>query len=441
VKPHPFILSILIALLLVLGTAPSPTHAQSAAPEPTTCSHTPQQIAGRMVLDGDHDALPDPEEGVPGITFTLANVQSGTTVLQTVTTDAEGCYRFNRALVAGGQLHRVSWSGMHPSNHLIHDPDNGTVAGTPNFLFIGGAGQPAETDVVYRSESVDPYITTCPFTDGSTDDVGGMVALDRNHNNRADPGEGIQGAVVTFAVANPTQVLVQSTTDANGCYALERRVLATEDISGNYLNGGDHGGDDISGNYLNGGDHGGDDISGNYLNGGDHRGDDISGNYLNGGDHSGDNISGNYRSGGDHGGDDISGNYLNGGSAGIQGCCNHLQEGEGDAPVGIQGCCNHRTPATTYMYIRAYIPEQYGGILPSYDPNGRQTENAFYEVFTTPNGGFETDFLLQDFSPTAVTVSAFGASPVAPAWMTFAVSGVILLGTTLVLFRRRVTVN
>jgi hypothetical protein len=108
VKKHPLVLSILIAVLLVLAGAPAPTHAAPTAPEPTTCSHTPGEIAGRMVLDSDHDALPDPEEGVPGITFTIANVQSGTSVLQTVTTDAEGCYRFNRALVAGGQLHRVS---------------------------------------------------------------------------------------------------------------------------------------------------------------------------------------------------------------------------------------------------------------------------------------------------------------------------------------------
>lgn len=413
-KKRLFILPFLLALLLVLGNAPAPTYAEDNAPEPTTCSQAPNQIAGRMALDGDHDALPDPDEGVPGITFTLANVQSGSTVLQTVTTDAEGCYRFNRSLVVNGQLHRISWSGMHPSARLIHDPDNGAVAGSPNFLFIGGAGQPAETDVVYRSDSVPPYMTECPYSDGSTDDVGGMVAMDLNGNNRADPGEGIPGAVVTFAVANPTQVLVQGTTDANGCYLLERRALATEDITGNYLNGGDHSGDDISGNYLNGGDHSGDDISGNYL-------------------------------------------YLNGGSAGIQGCCNHLQEGDGDAPAGIQGCCNHlqegdapadiqgccnhRTPETTYMYIRAYFPEQYGGIAPSYDPNGRQTENAFYEVFTTPNGDFETDFLLRDFTPTAVTVSSFGASPVAPAWVTFAVSGVILLGTTTFLFRRRNTAN
>ena len=392
---HPLVLSIFIALLLVLGTAPAPTHAATTAPEPTTCSQASNQIAGRMALDADHDALPDPDEGVPGITFTLANVQSGTTVLQTVTTDAEGCYRFNRSLVVNGQLHRISWSGMHPTPRLIHDPDNGVVAGSPNFLFIGGGGQPLETDVVYRSDSVPPYMTQCPYTDGSTDDVGGMVAMDLNHNNRADPGEGIAGAVVTFAVANPTQILVQDTTDANGCYRLERRALTTETIRGNYLNGGDHAGEDSSGNYLNGGDHAGEDISGNYLNGG---------------------------------------------PAGIQGCCNHLQEGDG-GPAGIQGCCNHRTPQTTYMYIRAYMPEQYGGIAPSYDPNGRQTENAYYEVFTTPNGNFETDFLLRDFSPTAVTVSTFGASPVAPAWITFAVSGVILLGATLVLFRQRVTVN
>lgn len=347
-KPYSFVLSLLVALLLVLGNAPARTHAQSAAPEPTTCLHTPQEIAGRMTLDADHDALPDPDEGVPGITFILANVQSGTTVLQTVTTDLEGCYRFNRSLVVNGQLHRVSWSGMHPTTRLIHDPDNGATAGSPNFLFIGGAGQPLESDVVYRSTSVPPYMTHCPYTDSSTDDVGGMVALDLNHNNRADPGEGIPGAVVTFAVANPTQVIAQAITDANGCYRLERQDRATADI---------------------------------------------------------------------------------------QGCCNHLQLGE--TPAGIQGCCNHRAPETTYMYLRAYLPEQYGGVAPSYDPNGRQTENAFYEIFTTPNGNFETDFLLRDFSPTAVTVSTFGVAPVSSHWMTFTLSLLLFCIGAWWLFRRR----
>lgn len=409
-KKLTFILPFLLALLLVLGYAPDTARADTDLTEPTTCAHNANEIAGRMTLDADHDALPDPAEGVPGITFTLANIQSGTTVLQTVTTDVEGCYRFNRALLVNGHLHRISWSGINPTNNLVHDPDNGVTPGTPNFVFTAAAAQPFETDVVYRSESVQPYITSCPFTNGSTGDIGGMVAFDLNGNNQADPGEGIEGAVVTFAVANPTQVLTQDVTDLNGCYRLERRAPATEAISGNSLNGGDHSGDDISGNSLNGGDHSGEDISGNSLN------DAPAGiqgccNHLQEGD----------------------------APAGIQGCCNHLQEG--DAPAGIQGCCNHRTPATTYMYLRAYLPAPYGGIAPSYDPNGRQTENAFYEIFTTPNGDFETDFLVRDFTPTAVSVSTFGVSPVAPAWLTFAVSGLTLLGTTLVLFRRRATVK
>jgi hypothetical protein len=361
VKKLTFILPFLLALLLVLGYTPATARADTALTEPTTCAHNANQIAGRMTLDADHDALPDTNEGVPGITVILANVQSSTTVLQSVTTDQEGCYRFNRALVTNGQLHRISWSGMHPSNNLIHDPDNGTVPGTPNFRFTGGTGQPTETDVVYRSTSVAPYITQCPFTDGSTDDIGGMVALDANGNNQADPGEGIAGALVSLAVVTPDQVVSQVLTDANGCYRTQRSVPATHDITGccNHLTNGS-GGDDITG------------------------------------------------------------------------CCNHLTDGSGSDDISG----NFRSPNTTYMYVSVAMPEHYGGVAESYDPNGRQTPGTFYEVFTTPNGIFETDFLVRDFSPTPVTVSAFGVAPTSPAWLTFVIAGSTLVGAVIILFRR-----
>jgi hypothetical protein len=362
VKKLTFVLPFLLALFLVQGYAAATARAETPLAEPTTCAHNANQIAGRMTLDADHDALPDTNEGVPGITVILANVQSSTTVLQTVTTDQEGCYRFNRALVTNGQLHRISWSGMHPSNNLIHDPDNGTVPGTPNFRFIGGQGQPAETDVVYRSSTIAPYITQCPFTDGSTSDIGGMVALDANGNNQADPGEGIRFAVVTLAVVTPDQIVGQVVTDANGCYRIPRVTPANTDITGccNHLTDGS-GGDDITG------------------------------------------------------------------------CCNHLTDGSGGDDISG----NYRTPHTTYMYVSVSMPEQYGSVAESYDPNGRQTPGTFYEVFTTPNGSFETDFLWRDFTPTAVAVSAFGVAPTTPAWLTFVIAGSTLVGAVIILFRRR----
>jgi hypothetical protein len=334
-------LPFLLALLLVLGYAPRTARADTSLTEPTTCAHHANQIAGRMTLDTDHDALPDANEGIPGITFILTNIQSGTTVLQTVSTDQAGCYRFNRALVTNGQLHRISWTGMHPSNNLIHDPDNGTMPGTPNFRFVGGAGQPAETDVVYRSSTIAPYITQCPFTAGASTDLGGMVAFDHNSNNQAGAGEGIAGALVTLAVVTPDQIVGQAVTDANGCYRIVRSTPVTDEITG---------------------------------------------------------------------------------------CCNHRSDSTGERV---------RESNTTYMYVTVSMPEPYGGIAESYDPNGRQTPYTFYEIFTAPNGTFESDFLVRDFSPTAVTVSAFGAAPTAPAWLTLGITGCIFVGSLFICFRRR----
>jgi hypothetical protein len=350
-------LSLFIVLLLgAVLVAPAPTHAAPDTPPertPTTCSQGSNEIAGRITLDADHDNWPDDSEGVPGITVYLANIHSGTTILQTVTTDAEGCYRFIRGLTVMGQLHRIGWSGMHPSAALIHDPDNGVTPGTPNYVFRAAHDEPADTDVVYRPGTVDPYITHCPYDQG-TGEIAGMVALDANGNNRADPGEGIGGALVTLAVSLPSQVVGSATTDANGCYRITRVEPPL------------------------------------VMDAGD----------------------------------------------GIQGCCNHLVEGD---IQDIQGCCNHRTPdATTYMYVKAILPPAYGEIEPSYDPNGRQTPGVYYEVFTRPNGTFESDFLYRDFTPTAVSVAGFSAqAETTPAWLAFGLSGIALTGAVVFLARRR----
>ena len=215
----------LLVVALLLAFAPTPTHAQGIAPEPTTCSHANNQFSGRIVLDADHDNLPDANEGVAGITVTLSNVQNGTTVLGTTTTDSEGCWSFARSLMVNGQQHRIGWSGMHPSAVFVHDPDNGTSFGTRYFTFTASATEPADTDVVYRPGTVDPYLTHCPTTIGTDDDIGGMVAVDRNTNNQADPGEGLAGVIVTLASVTPDQVVATTTTDANGCYRMPRNVL------------------------------------------------------------------------------------------------------------------------------------------------------------------------------------------------------------------------
>lgn len=390
----------LVLVALFLAFAPTTIHAEGIAPDPTSCSHATNQIAGRFVLDADHDNLPDANEGVAGITVTLSNVQSGTTVLGTTTTDSEGCWHFARSLMVNGQQHRIGWSGMHPTAVFVHDPDNGTSFGTRYFTFTASASEPSDTDVVYRPATVEPYLTHCPTTIGTDDDIGGMVAVDRNNNNQADPGEGIAGVVVTLASVTPDQVVGTTTTDANGCYLLPRNaLLGTQDALSSAPTPG--------------------------------------------------NIGWGIRS-------LTSGPNPTPGDIGwgirptIARASNTPNPTPGSIGWGIRPLTAAPTgdvtyvakavePNTTYMFVRAYLPTGMGGDLTeSYDPNGRQTGNFFYDVFTKPNGTFESDFLFRDLTPTAVTMSTLTANaPATPDQTAFALVGLLVAGSVVILRRRR----
>jgi hypothetical protein len=230
-KPIRLSMLLLVAVLWLVATT-NPARAETA---PTTCTHNPvTHLSGRIVLDLNHNLWPEAAEGVSGISVRLFNINSGSTLLQSVETDSAGCYHFNRTMMATGQPHRITWDAPHVSARLMHDPD---AAGAPQDLapryeFIAQAGAPYETDVVYRATPIAPHLTFCPSTLGSDSDLGGAVALDANDNGRADPGEGIAGALVTLAVNHPSQITAQTTTDLNGCYRLPRNSVAPDGMSG-----------------------------------------------------------------------------------------------------------------------------------------------------------------------------------------------------------------
>jgi hypothetical protein len=377
------LLPLLMLALLWLVTTAAPAHAESA---PTSCAHNMNtHLAGRIVLDLNGDLWPQATEGVAGVSVRLINVHNGaSTLLQTVTTNAEGCYQFPRNVMAAGQRHRVKWDAPHPTAKLMHEPDSATAPLDigPRYEFNAAPGVPFETDVVYRSNSIPLNLTVCPSTLGSDSDLGGMVAVDVNRNRRADAGEGIPNALVTLAVNDPAQITAQVRTDANGCYLLPRNVVGPDGISG--INGSAMPTDGISG------------ITGSAA--------------------PTDGISG-----------------INGSAAptdGISGIVSTLAPEEDNA-----------SPQTTLMFVKVTLPASVGGgLTESYDPNGRQTAHAFREVFTFDNGTFESDFLYNDPDvPTAVTVSTLSSSPAlpsVPAPLAFALAGAALIGAVIFLRRR-----
>ena len=459
----------LFLVALFLAFAPTPTHAQGIAPEPTTCSHANNEFSGRIVVDINHDNLPAANEGVSGITVTLSNVQSGSTVLATTTTDSEGCWKFARSLMVNGQQHRIGWSGMSATTVFIHDPDNGTSFGTRYFTFTASPTEPADTDVVYRPESVAPYLTHCPTTIGTDDDVGGMVAVDRNNNNQADPGEGIAGVVVTLASVTPGQVVATTTTDANGCYRMPRNVLlgmqdalASAPTPGNIgwgIRALTSGPNPTPGNIgwgIRSLTSGPNPTPGNIGWG--------IRSLTTGPNPTPGNIGWGIRSL-TTGPTPTPGNI----GWGIRPLSTTPTPTPGNIGWGIRptiargantpdsdsigwgirpltadptGNVAHTAKAsetaTTYMFVRAALPQGMGGeLVESYDPNGRQTGSFFYDVFTKPNGTFESDFLFRDLTPTAVTMSTLNASaPATPDQTMFALAGLLVAGSVVIARRR-----
>ncbi len=274
----------------------------------------------------------------------------------------------------------------------------------------------ADTDVVYRPGTVAPYLTHCPTLIGTDDDIGGMVAVDRNHNHQADPGEGMAGVVVTLAAVTPDQVVGTATTDANGCYRIPRNVLldTTQDALASAPTPGNIG------------------WGIRPLTSGPTPTPGNIGWGIRPLRTTPTPTPGNIGWG-------IRPTIARGANTpDTDGTLWGIRPLSAEPTGNVTHVAKTMEPNTTYMFVRAALPQGMGGdLVESYDPNGRQTANFFYDVFTKPNGTFESDFLFRDLTPTAVTMSTLSAStPATPAQTMFALAGLLVAGTVATLRRR-----
>src|SRR5579871_5726563 len=148
------------------------------------------------------------EKGISGVTVELLN-STGTTVLATTTTDANGAYHF---------------TNLNPGQYEVEfvAPDN-TYTFSP-------ALQGADTTVDSNPNSNTGITAPVTLTSGQTDNtidaglyqkaaLGDFVWNDTNANGIQDAGEkGISGVTVELLNSTGTTVLATTTTDANGAY-------------------------------------------------------------------------------------------------------------------------------------------------------------------------------------------------------------------------------
>ncbi len=156
------------------------------------------------------------EPGIAGVTVALiADLNgngvwdAGEPILATDTTDASGGYQFTGVPVGGNYLVWVNdtaavLGGLAPS----YDSDG---TSTPNISAVSAlpASGNATQDFGYK-----PFNQT---TGGGL--IGDTIFLDRNGNDTADPGEGLEGVTVRLYASDGTTVLATTVTDENGRYA------------------------------------------------------------------------------------------------------------------------------------------------------------------------------------------------------------------------------
>ncbi|WP_296699811.1 SdrD B-like domain-containing protein [Thiocapsa sp. UBA6158] len=176
------------------------------------------------------------ETGVPGIGIALVKDtnedgvwDAGEPIIATTLTDASGGYLFpglpegDYVVVVRDAESLLYWA--LPSN----DPDlpgqiNDGLAPNPDFdqqaaVSVDGTSDQLDMDFGYMAYGMHNY-SDIPGLIGSAGLVGDLVFLDRNGNEKADPGEGLQGVrVELFEPSDLVNPVAWTTTNAEGAYA------------------------------------------------------------------------------------------------------------------------------------------------------------------------------------------------------------------------------
>jgi hypothetical protein len=191
-----------------------------SSPPPATGS-----VSGQVFADGNQDGTLNtdavqvgstlfvPDAPLEGVTVQLL---SGSTVVATTTTDADGNYKFSN--VAAGTY---SVREVQPADYADGADYHGGVA-------VGTAGSTDQIDGVAVLANADSGGNVFTESGGT---VSGVVVFDANQDRNLDDGvdHGIGGAVVTLTVLtdpNNPQVFT-TTTDANGAFTFSGLAAGT----------------------------------------------------------------------------------------------------------------------------------------------------------------------------------------------------------------------
>jgi uncharacterized surface anchored protein len=173
--------------------------------------YLPATLGDKVWSDTDRDGVQDSgEAGVSGVTVQLI-ASDGTTVLNTVTTDANGNYNFTN-LAPGTYSIKVptvpnSFSGFTSANQ-------GGNTSTDSNILGGGQSAPVTLASGETNNSIDAGLLTKLF-------LGDRVWEDTNGNGIQDNGEaGIVGATVSLLDSN-NNVIATTTTGNDGLYSFE----------------------------------------------------------------------------------------------------------------------------------------------------------------------------------------------------------------------------
>lgn len=216
--------------------APTPTRTPTNTPTSTPTTGT-AQLGNRVWNDANRNGILDTGEvGVPGVTIALVSGCSGTTVLGSRTSDANGYFGF--ANLAPGQYRlQVSnlpagfvFSPQNQGTNEAADSDANPATGITDCVTLSAGQTENRWDTgIYLATAptatptntpVGPTPTPTRTPGGTTAQLGNRIWFDANRNGILDTGEtGAAGVTITLlSGCSGTTVLGSRTSDANGYY-------------------------------------------------------------------------------------------------------------------------------------------------------------------------------------------------------------------------------